>query len=58
MVSCKHGGDFIKNIGFPIDEELYTKLKIICLKKGVTLKEYMTKLIEKEVEKEEKSDKK
>ncbi len=44
----------IKNIGFPIDDELYTRLKIICLKKNVTLKQFLTSLIESEVEKQEK----
>lgn len=43
----------IKNIGFPVEDELYTRLKIVCLMKNVTLKEFLTKLIKEEVEKQE-----
>jgi len=42
-----------KNIGFPVDEELYIKLKLICLKKNISLKQFLTSLIEREVNKEE-----
>ena len=44
----------IKNIGFPIDEELYERLKILCIKKKVTLKQFMISLIEREVGLQEK----
>lgn len=43
----------IKNIGFPVEDKLYTRLKMVCLMKNVTLKEFLTNLIKKEVEKQE-----
>ena len=44
----------IKNIGFPVNEDLYERLKILCIKKKVTLKQFMINLIEREVELQEK----
>jgi len=44
----------IKNIGFPVDDELYERLKILCIKKKITLKQFMIDLIEREVELQEK----
>jgi len=49
MILYKHGGDNIKNIGFPIPDDLYLQLKIICLKENKSLKDYMVKLVEKAV---------
>jgi hypothetical protein len=43
----------IKNIGFPVSDDLYLKLKIICLQEGKTLKEHMTQLVEKDVKEQE-----
>lgn len=48
----------IKNIGFPIDNDLYVKLKIECLKENVSLKEFLTQLIKKEIEKREENEQK
>jgi hypothetical protein len=44
---------YIKNIGFPVDEDTYVKLKILCLKKNVTLKEFMLQLIKDAVKEQE-----
>ncbi|MBN1793325.1 hypothetical protein JW826_06605 [Candidatus Woesearchaeota archaeon] len=38
------------NIG--ISEETHTKAKIICVLKGITLNEYISKALEKELEKD------
>ena len=49
MIICTHGGDFIKNIGFPVSDELYLQLRIICLQENKTLKDFMVQLVEKTV---------
>jgi hypothetical protein len=41
-----------KNIKF-VPKELWTKLKILALKKGIGLNDYLLKILKKEVEKED-----
>ena len=38
-----------KTLNFKTEEELYKKIKIKIAKEGVTLKNYVTKLIEKDL---------
>jgi len=47
----------IKNISFPVDDELYIKIKIISIKANKTLKDYMIQLIKKAIEEQEEQDK-
>ncbi len=39
----------VKNIGFAIDGKLYEKMKIYLLLKELTIKDYITNLIEKDL---------
>jgi hypothetical protein len=47
----------IKNIGVPIPDGLYFKLKMLCLKKNITLKEFIIQLITKTIAEEEDNEK-
>lgn len=38
-----------KNIGIKVDAELYKKIKIRIAEEGITLKEYILNLIEKDL---------
>ena len=40
----------IKNIGFPIDDELHMKIKIQATKEGKAIKDYLIELINKDLE--------
>lgn len=39
-----------KNIGIKVDAELYKKIKVKIAQEGITLKEYILKLIQKDLE--------
>ena len=41
----------VKNLGFPIDEKLHRKMKmyLLSLKNDITIKDYITELIEKDL---------
>jgi len=41
----------IKNIGFPIDDELHMKVKIQATKEGKTIRDYLIELINKDLQK-------
>jgi hypothetical protein len=42
----------MKKVNIGISEEAHTKAKIICVLKGITLNDYLAKIIEKAVEKD------
>ncbi len=39
-----------RNIGFKVSDEFYKKIKVRIANEGKTLKEYITELIEKDLE--------
>lgn len=41
-----------KKVNVGLSEDIHTKAKIICVLKGITLNEYLSKALEKEVEKD------
>ena len=44
----------IKNIAFPVEDELHTRIKIQATLEGKTIKDYIVELIEKDLETKEK----
>ncbi len=42
----------VKNLGFPIEEKLHRKMKmyLLGLKNDITIKDYITELIEKDLQ--------
>ena len=44
----------IKNIGFPVDDELHIKIKIQATKEGKTIRDYLIELINKDLEQKKK----
>ena len=52
MIYCNRGGDEVaeRNIGFKVDEEFYKKIKIKIAQEGITLKDYVVKLIKHDLE--------
>lgn len=48
----------MKRLNVVIDEELHTKLKLTAFNQGVTMSEYVKKLLEESLQKEEEKEKK
>ena len=38
-----------KSVYIEVSKELWSKIKIICFKKGITLKQFITEIIEREL---------
>ncbi len=53
MLPCNHGGGEMKNIAFPVEDELHKKIKIKATEEGKTIKDYIIELIKKDLEKSE-----
>ena len=45
-------GNNLKSIAIKVDDELHKQVKMMAARKGVPIKEYIMKLIEKDLQKE------